>query len=88
MVLERDRHLCVVPGCGKPATHVDHVHPRRSGGRDNPGNLRSLCQFHDGQIKEDKSGQRFNRGEFSNPGVDRRGIPIDPNHHWNQSKVR
>jgi 5-methylcytosine-specific restriction endonuclease McrA len=86
-VLARDGYTCVVPGCRRKATHVDHIHPRRSGGTDHANNLRSLCPFHDSQIKEMPSGQRFNRGELTVPGVDPRGRPLDSGHHWNRSKV-
>ncbi len=40
-VLDRDGHRCQL--CGAPATHVDHVTPKRDGGSDHPSNLRALC---------------------------------------------
>jgi 5-methylcytosine-specific restriction protein A len=81
-VLARDGYTCVVPGCRRKAIVVDHIHPRRSGGTDHPSNLRSLCLEHDGQVKEMPDGRRFNDGKLELTGVDRRGIPLDPNHHW------
>jgi 5-methylcytosine-specific restriction endonuclease McrA len=86
-ILRRDRYVCVVPGCGRRATVVDHIHPRRSGGVDSPSNLRSLCAMHDGQVKERSDGRRFNEGKLILEGVDRRGIPLDPGHHWHQKKA-
>ena len=32
---------CVM--CGRPATDIDHILPRRRGGTDDPSNLQSLC---------------------------------------------
>ncbi len=29
--------------CGRPATEVDHIVPRRSGGTDEEGNLQAMC---------------------------------------------
>jgi 5-methylcytosine-specific restriction protein A len=29
--------------CGRPATDVDHIHPRRMGGADHETNYRALC---------------------------------------------
>lgn len=44
-VLERDRHRCV--GCGHACSgseaHVHHLIPRSAGGKDDPGNLITLC---------------------------------------------
>lgn len=40
-VLRRDGHRCRY--CGAPATHVDHVDPRKRGGDDDPANLRAAC---------------------------------------------
>src|SRR5262249_47698812 len=80
MVLRRDHNRCVVPGCGRRATIVDHILSRREGGSDTPNNLRSLCRQHDNEIKE-ASGKRRNVG-FR--GSTRDGLPIDPQHHWNK----
>ena len=36
--------VCVTPGCGKSAYHVDHIIPHQDGGgRLDRGNLQSLC---------------------------------------------
>jgi len=40
-VLQRDGWRCIV--CGAMASQVDHVVPRELGGRDERGNLRSIC---------------------------------------------
>ncbi len=45
-VRARDRHLCQVPGCSRPASHNHHVRPRSQGGPDEEWNLVSLCAFH------------------------------------------
>lgn len=83
-VLARDHHTCVVPGCGLTARVVDHVVSRRNGGTDSLANLRSLCGFHDGQIKELRTGKRRNNGLLTVTGTDRRGVPLDPGHHWHR----
>ncbi len=80
--LRRDRHTCVVPGCGQPAVVVDHVVRRRDGGTDTLGNLRSLCRQHDQQVKERPSGKRANAGKLFVRGCDVNGQPIDPLHPW------
>lgn len=42
-VLSLANYSCEVPGCGRPATEVDHVVPRAEGGTDDLENLRALC---------------------------------------------
>jgi len=42
----RDRHLCQVPGCSRPAVHAHHIDPRSQGGTDDEWNLVSLCAAH------------------------------------------
>ena len=80
--LRRDRNVCVVPGCGARATHVDHVKRRRDGGTDTLGNLRSLCATHDNQVKERSTGKRANAGKLFVRGCDVNGMPNDPQHEW------
>lgn len=41
--LTRDRRTCTTPGCGKPATHADHIIARAKGGPDALPNLTSQC---------------------------------------------
>lgn len=57
-VLARDGYVCVVPGCGKRAVVADHIVSRRWGGRDELGNLCSLCDEHDHAYKEGPTGKR------------------------------
>lgn len=45
-VLERDGHVCVVPGCNAIATHVDHIVPKSLGGTDDLDNLQAMCRPH------------------------------------------
>lgn len=80
--LRIDGGLCVVPGCGKRATHVDHIVSRRDGGRDTIANLRSLCAGHDNQIKEAATGKRRSGGVLHVKGCDAQGAPRDPGHWW------
>jgi 5-methylcytosine-specific restriction endonuclease McrA len=56
--LRRDGFRCVVEGCGRQAVVADHVVARRNGGRDELGNLRSLCRLHDNRLKEGPAGDR------------------------------
>jgi 5-methylcytosine-specific restriction enzyme A len=39
---------CAWPGCGRPATEVDHVLARRFGGTDDWAQLQGLCRAHHG----------------------------------------
>ncbi|MGC1866961.1 MAG: HNH endonuclease signature motif containing protein [Pseudolabrys sp.] len=82
--LDRDGHICAVPGCGATAMFVDHVISRRNGGPDNLANLRCLCAHHDSQIKENSSGKRKNNGKPYLVGCDGNGRPLDPEHWWNR----
>lgn len=38
------RPFCAIPGCGRPATDLDHIVPRAEGGTDDPDNLQPLCK--------------------------------------------
>jgi len=42
LILNRDP-LCKADDCNKPSTDVDHIVPKRDGGRDDPANLQGLC---------------------------------------------
>jgi hypothetical protein len=44
--LQRDGHLCQVPGCSRGAVHAHHIVYRSRGGSDAPENLVSLCAAH------------------------------------------
>lgn len=83
--LERDGYTCVVPGCRKRATHVDHIKRRQDGGTDTLPNMRSLCATHDNQIKEGAGGERRSNGRLTVKGAATDGSPIDPQHPWNTS---
>lgn len=63
-ILERDDYACTTPGCGAPATEVDHIIPRHQGGSDEHENLRSLCAAHHGT----KTGLERHRLRFGPPG--------------------
>ena len=58
----RDGGRCVV--CGAPAKVADHIVSRRNGGRDELGNLRSLCRAHDNRVKEAPDGTRRGGGSL------------------------
>ena len=57
-ILARDGYLCTIEGCGRPATVIDHIVSRRSGGSDADANLRSLCRIHDTAQQENHLGVR------------------------------
>jgi hypothetical protein len=80
--LRLDRNTCVVPGCGKRATTVDHIKRRRDGGTDTIENTRSLCTEHDHSIKELSTGKRRNGGKLVVKGCFADGSPRDPTHPW------
>ncbi|MGE0583468.1 MAG: HNH endonuclease [Steroidobacteraceae bacterium] len=47
LVLARDQGLCqacLKTGRTTPATQVDHIRPKATGGTDEPSNLQSLCR--------------------------------------------
>ena len=44
--MARDGKRCRVPGCKQPAVDTHHVIFRSLGGRDDVGNLVSLCRVH------------------------------------------
>jgi 5-methylcytosine-specific restriction endonuclease McrA len=64
----------VTPGCGQPATTVDHIRSRRKGGEDALFNLRSFCTVCDNKIKEDHRGNRRGGGVVIVTGLD--GWPV------------
>lgn len=84
--LDRDGYRCTVQGCGRIATHVDHVKTRPPHA-DGPTvfdvlpNVRSLCVTHDGQVKETAKGVRARGGEFKVIGCDEEGWPHSPAHN-------
>ncbi len=80
--LKLDNYTCIVPGCGKRATTVDHRKRRRDGGADTIVNTRSLCDEHDRAIKELPNGQRRNGGKLMVKGSYPDGSPRDPSHPW------
>lgn len=45
-ILDRDMHLCrpcLDMGRPTPATQVDHIRPKSTGGTDDPENLQAIC---------------------------------------------
>jgi hypothetical protein len=83
--LERDRHTCVVAGCGRRAIVVDHIETRPLTPlpceADRLENLRSLCASHDASVKE-RGGRRRQGGAFKVKGCDAEGRSVDPSHVW------
>ncbi len=71
--------MCAETGKATLATVVDHVEPVSAGGAAiDPDNLQSLCKScHDGAKTEIENTGRIR-------GCDVHGVPLDPNHHWNQ----
>lgn len=79
---ERDDWRCVVPGCGSSEHLVcDHIETRpnvdHATSADVLTNTRTLCGFHDRQIKETKSGERRRNGKLQSHGSDADGWPIN-----------
>lgn len=90
--LKRDGHRCTVKGCtSKYRLTADHINtrPRYHGltPADVLSNLRTLCGYHDAQVKEVRNGKRRNGGVFTVRGMDASGQPVDPLHAWNQPQV-
>jgi|GEM_PF-865417 len=74
------RH-CSARGMVTPATEVDHIDDSRADYSDNNSrdNLQALCKpCH--SVKTSAS-----MGKATSAGCDARGVPLDPNHHWNQT---
>lgn len=74
--------------CGAPATQVDHITPVESGGPEyDLSNLQSLCQrCHSAKTAMADGGFGNRRGKARIRGCDVNGMPLDPNHPWNQEK--
>lgn len=86
---ERDNWRCVVPSCGSADRIVcDHIKTRPNSdvptSLDTLGNVRTLCDYHDRQVKERADGRRRQGGKLYVKGADASGIPTDPRHHWRQ----
>ena len=76
------RH-CKARGLVTPATEVDHIEDSREDYSDDNRRegLQSLCKpCH--SVKTSLS-----MGKAATLGCDARGVPIDPNHHWNSGKM-
>ena len=82
----RTHRECSVNGCGRRASHVDHVVSRRRGGAPyDPANLSALCHSHHTAKTNAVDGGFGNRpGEFRPivKGCDASGRPLDPAHPW------
>lgn len=83
LALDRDLWRCTAPGCREQARFVDHIIRRRDGGPDTLENLRSLCAYHDNQVKEQADGKRRHGGRLHAVGCDAQGRPLDQGHWWN-----
>ncbi|TAX10752.1 HNH endonuclease [Rhizobium leguminosarum] len=86
---QRDGWKCTVIGCGSSAELVcDHIQTRpnvdRPTSADTLANTRTLCGFHDRQIKESSTGKRRREGQATVVGCRPDGTPLDPNHPWHR----
>jgi hypothetical protein len=66
---DRDGWKCVAPGCGgRDALVCDHIKTRPNADVPTPAdvlaNVRTLCGYHDRQVKEQANGARRQAGEF------------------------
>ena len=78
---------CVVPGCGAPATHADHIRAIAAGGDPwGAQNLQPLCTAHHNQKTAifDRPSRPSAKTRLSVRGADASGMPLDPLHHWNK----
>lgn len=78
MILERDKHRCVVCGLGRDdgiELHVDHRIPKEKGGEGSERNGQTLCGAHNYQ-KKVLSQTSFGRKLFTNW---RKNLVADPN---------
>ncbi len=67
VVLHRDNHGCVVPGCSHQIwVQLHHVVPRQHGGKHNPDNLMTVCSRHHDMIHDgDLEVERAANGSFA-----------------------
>lgn len=86
---DRDRWRCTIPGCQEPTGKglvCDHIETRPNVSYPTPAdvlsNTRTLCAFHDRQIKEKANGERRRDGKATVKGCDADGWPLDPRHPW------
>ena len=87
---ERDDWRCPVPGCQTPTYRLTCDHIRTRPNVDYPtaadvlANVRTLCGYHDAQIKERWNGKRRQDGKLIVKGCDATGRPLDPSHPWHR----
>lgn len=88
--LARDGYRCTVPGCDRTdRLTADHIRTRPNA--DHPTaldvlpNLRTLCGYHDAQVKELATGKRRQGGKLIVKGTKADGTPLDPNHPWSRA---
>lgn len=78
---ERDGYRCTAPGCQSTERLVcDHIETRPNVDYPTPldalSNTRTLCDWHDRQVREDQNGKRRRGGQFKRmTGLD--GWPIE-----------
>ena len=76
-ILQRDSYLCqpcLNKGKPTPATQVDHITPKASGGTDDPDNLQSICTpCHDAKTKAETAQAN---GHKQRPTIGLDGWPI------------
>lgn len=90
--LVRDDYRCTVKGCNRTRRdgrlYVDHIEARpyseRATSWDVLTNVRTLCEQHDQQVRQDRAGKRRSDGRITVVGCDASGLPLDPQHSWNR----
>ncbi len=84
--------VCVVRGCGKRASYLDHIKSIKSGGgRLDPKNVQGLCHSDHSRKTVAVDGGFSNKLDGvprGKPNCDAKGNPVDPAHHWHAGKAR
>ena len=76
--------VCATLGCGKRATHVDHIKARRAGGAlFDWRNLQGLCHSDHSRKTSRADGGFGNKQGIARQGCDEHGNPLNPSHTWN-----
>ncbi|MGZ8351370.1 MAG: HNH endonuclease [Allosphingosinicella sp.] len=79
--------ICAICGA-HGARHVDHIMPRKAGGRETSDNLQLLCgpcHARKTDIRDGGFGRARRPDRSCGPvGCDTDGMPLDPGHWWNK----